>query len=103
MSALTVPLAFPRFGVQSSPRAHQAHYTATASSSPDLHAHRRSFDHPADPHVRVGDLLTEAPADCIRDDPAREHVETSSEMRAAVVEPAGGMGGRTRTSRPARP
>lgn len=81
MSAPTVPLAFLRFGVQSSPRAHQAHYTATASSSPDLHAHRRSFDHPADPRVRVGDLLTEAPADSIRDTPAREHVETSSEMR----------------------
>ena len=93
MSAPTVPLGVPE--IRSSvlaAHAHQAHYTATASSSPDLHAHRRSFDRPADPHVRVGDLLTEAPAESIRDGPAREHVEMSSEMRAAVVGPANGMG-----------
>ncbi|MGW5901030.1 hypothetical protein ACWFQ6_04550 [Streptomyces althioticus] len=102
MSAPTVPLAFLKFGVQSFPRT-RIKYTATASSRPNLHAHRRFFDHPADPHVRVGDLLTEAPADSIRDTPARERVETSSEMRAAVVEPAGGMGRRTPTSRLAKP
>lgn len=82
--------------------AHLAHYTATASSSPDLHTYRHPFDHPTDPHVRVGDLLTEAPAENIRNGPARERVEMGSEMRTAVVRPANGMGGRTRTSRPAR-
>lgn len=63
MPATTPPLACLKFGVQPSPRPHQAHHTATASPGPGLHEYRRSFDHPADPHVRVGGLLTEALAD----------------------------------------
>ena len=39
----------------------------------------------------MGDLLIEAPANSIRDTPAREPIETTSETRAAVVETVGGM------------
>jgi len=94
MSAPTVPLAFLRFGVQSSPhtRIKRTTLLRPVPARPSTRTGAPSIIRLA-PHVRVGDLLTEAPADCIRDDPARERVETSSEMRAAVVGPANGIRG----------
>ncbi|WP_405959794.1 hypothetical protein OG235_07375 [Streptomyces sp. NBC_00024] len=93
MSAPTVPLAFLRVGVQSSPRTHIKRTTPLRPVPAQTSTRTgRSFEHPADPHVRVGDLLTEAPADSIHDDPARE----SSRLAVKCALPSSGFYGRRR-------